>query len=507
MKLIFTLIISGVFSIMLNLHTSNADVRKAAVSGQFYPDNPEKLRLTIKTFLENAYKPLISDDEIEPVAIIAPHAGYVYSGQIAADAFAQVIGKDFETVIIIAPNHTTAPFNGISVYSHGAFETPLGKIAIDEEFAGKLMASDHRFVFKADSHINEHAVEVQVPFVQVLFPSARIVPVVVGSPDPGLCKAFGKAIFEASSGKKTLTVISSDLSHYPPYSDARKIDLQTLDAILTMNTENFLNSIARSESKHIRGLGTCACGEGPILAAFELASLSGCKAHLVSYANSGDTFIGDQNRVVGYGAVLFAKSLKDIWIKPLVAGPPDNDVATELSETDQSLLLNLARTTISDTLTVGAMPLARGFSNAAYRRQGAFVTLKKHGELRGCIGHMAENLPLVQVVGKMAMAAAFRDPRFRPVRHEELKDIEIEISVLTPFKKVSGYDDIVVGRDGVLLQKQGASAVFLPQVAPEQGWDRDEMLSHLCMKAGLDADCWKQKAEFMTFQAKIFSEK
>lgn len=491
---------------MLNLHISHADVRKPAVSGQFYPDDAEKLRLTIQTFLENAYKPIENTSDIAPVAIIAPHAGYVYSGQIAADAYAQVAGKDFDTVIIIAPNHTTAPFHGISIYSHGAFETPLGKAAIDEELAKKLMASDSRFIFKPEPHINEHAVEVQIPFVQTIFPKAQILPVIIGSPDPELCKAFGKAIFEASKGKKTLTVISSDLSHYPPYFEAKKVDLNTLNAILSMNPQKFLDSIADSEAKRIKGLGTCACGEGAILAAFELGKLSGCKAHLISYANSGDALIGDQSRVVGYGAVIFAKSEKNIDITPLIAGITDANPTGELTPEDKKALLKFARTTISSAIASGTMPIPRGFSGAAYRQQGAFVTLKKHGELRGCIGHMAENLQLVQVVGKMAMSAAFRDPRFRPVRYEELKDISIEISVLTPFRKVAGYEDIVVGRDGVLLQKQGASAVFLPQVAPEQGWNRDEMLSHLCMKAGLDANCWRKGAEFMTFQAEIFSE-
>jgi AmmeMemoRadiSam system protein A len=150
--------------------------------------------------------------------------------------------------------------------------------------------------------------------------------------------------------------------------------------------------------------------------------------------------------------------------------------------------------------------LARGFNATLQQPRGAFVTLKKKGELRGCIGRIIGDEPLGKLVGTMAMQAAFNDSRFRPLAADELNDIEIEISVLTPMKQVGGAADVVVGRDGVVLSKDGYHAVFLPQVAPEQGWNRDEMLDNLCRKAGLDTGCWKEGAQFSTFQAVVFSE-
>jgi AmmeMemoRadiSam system protein A len=201
--------------------------------------------------------------------------------------------------------------------------------------------------------------------------------------------------------------------------------------------------------------------------------------------------------VVGYGAVSFSADKNCNAEKSESGG---------LSQEHKKALLSFARKTIEQFLNSETIPPARGFDPILENRQGAFVTLKKHGELRGCIGHMAEDLPLCQVVGMMALQAAFNDPRFTPVKLSELPEIEIEISVLTPSQKVKSPEDIVIGRDGVILRKDGRSAVFLPQVAPEQGWNIEEMLSHLSRKAGLSSDSWKKDAEFYTFQAVAFSE-
>jgi len=222
---------------------------------------------------------------------------------------------------------------------------------------------------------------------------------------------------------------------------------------------------------------------------------------VISYANSGDVAIGDLSRVVGYGAVALTADAPAANAPPPPAGP-----AGELSPADKKALLGLARKTISRYLATETVPLARGFSPAAQEYRGVFVTLKKRGQLRGCIGRLIPEAPLCHLVGAMAIQSAFNDHRFRPVTATELKDIEIELSVLTPMKKVSRAEDIVVGRDGVLLQKGRAGAVFLPQVAPEQGWTREEMLDQLCLKAGLPAGSWRTGAEFQTFQAVVFHE-
>jgi len=233
--------------------------------------------------------------------------------------------------------------------------------------------------------------------------------------------------------------------------------------------------------------------------------LGATKGRAVSYANSGDLPIGEPDRVVGYGAVVFT------------AGDPGSDTtvlmpqpaaaqALPASAADKKRMLGLARETIRRYLDTGSVPLARGFSPAMDRPQGVFVTLRKRGALRGCIGQMMPDRPLRVLVGSMALAAALEDPRFDKVGSDELKDVEIEISILTPFKEVAGPNAVVVGRDGVLLQKDHRTAVFLPQVATEERWTRGEMLDNLCLKGGLASGCWRAGAKLSTFQADVFKE-
>ena len=228
-------------------------------------------------------------------------------------------------------------------------------------------------------------------------------------------------------------------------------------------------------------------------------------AAVISYANSGDLPIGDSDRVVGYGAVAFTE-------ERFPAAFPDEETPisparAKLSDADKKALLAFARKSITQFMNSQTIPLARGFSPSVRNPQGVFVTLKKRGNLRGCIGHIIpDGTPLCRLVGSMALQSAFNDNRFPPVSASEMKDIEIELSVLTPMKSVAGPEDIVVGRDGVIIHKDGRSAVFLPQVAPEQGWNREEMLKHLCIKAGLPHDGWRSGAQFSTFEAIVFSE-
>jgi AmmeMemoRadiSam system protein A len=235
-------------------------------------------------------------------------------------------------------------------------------------------------------------------------------------------------------------------------------------------------------------------------------SLGAARGLVVSYANSGDSFVTlDHSRVVGYGAVVLTKgegetdgNMQSQWS----AAPPEG----LLRPTDKKALLHLARETIARILLTDTVPLARGFPPHLQKPQGVFVTLKKKGQLRGCIGRIIGDEPLCKLVGTMAVQSALNDRRFSPLTADELKDIEIEISVLTPLKQVSGAGDIVIGRDGVLMAKAGHSAVFLPQVATEQGWKREALLDNLCLKAGLSTGCWKQHAQLSTFQAVVFSE-
>ncbi len=482
---------------------SKPGVREPSFAGQFYPSDPQRLAKAIDCYLEDALTPLTD----RPIAIVCPHAGYIYSGQIAADAYKQASKHQYDLVVILGVNHTTPGFQDVSIYAAGGFETPLGVAAIDERLAGSLMAADKRFTFNESVHAREHSIEVQIPFIQRMFPHAKILPVVIGSPDPDLCTKFGEALAAAIQGRKVLIVASCDLSHFPVYEDAARVDRQTLEAIAALDTKVFRSAISKQMSEGVPELGTCACGEAPVLTAIVAATrLGAAGAQIISYANSGDTSVGDRSRVVGYGAVAFVAGQGAANISPLPEPEPVASKSAALTEDEKRALLSFARQTIRQYLTTDTTPLARGFLPTLEQESGAFVTLRKKGDLRGCIGHMAQDLPLCQVVGYCAMQAAFNDRRFTPVELDELADIDIEISVLTPYEPVDGYEEIRIGRDGVLMQKNGRSAVFLPSVAVEQGWARDEMLSQLSVKAGLPSDAWKKNAKFYTFQAVVFSE-
>jgi MEMO1 family protein len=479
-----------------------AEIREPVVAGRFYPENPLKLSRAIHAYLDDAVTPY----EEKPIAILAPHAGYIFSGQICADAFTQAAGHDYDLVVLLGTNHTRAGFKGVSIYPSGGYRTPLGVAQVDETAAKALLEAGEDVTFEKSMHAREHSVEVLVPFVQTLFPNAKIVAAIVGMPDLGLCTRFGKALADVVRGKKALIVASSDLSHYPDYDHAVRVDKKTLEAVTTMDPEAVRRAIRQTMDQDVENLSTCACGEAPILTAMVAAKMLGADcARIVSYGNSGDTSVGKRDRVVGYGAVSFVSS-PTCGQRKYASTEPSKIPDIPLNQKQKSMMISFARKTIRQFLVSETIPLPRGFDPVLWRKQGAFVTLKKQDRLRGCIGHMGDDLPLCQVVGTVSLQAAFSDRRFPRVSLDEMAEIEIEISVLTPFQSQNSMENIRVGRDGVLLRKDGRSAVFLPQVATEQGWDRDQMLDRLCQKAGLAEGGWKKDARLYTFQAEVFKE-
>ncbi|MBN1546988.1 MAG: AmmeMemoRadiSam system protein B [Syntrophaceae bacterium] len=480
----------------------SGEVRSPAVAGQFYSDSPAALRLGIERYMGAA----VPEKVKKPIALVLPHAGYIYSGQVAADGYNQARNQQVDVVILLGTNHASAGFRKVGLYPGRGFRTPLGIAEIDQDINNELLREDPDCVADKAVHAAEHSIEVQVPFVQVVFPKAKIVPALIGTPDLEMCTRFGQALGKVLKNRRALIVASSDLSHYPKAKDAVASDLPVLDAIITLDPQNLRNTIRTQMGRHLPNLHTCACGEGPIMAAMAAAKALGAEGgRVVSYAHSGDTIIGEQNRVVGYGAVVLTGENERIDSRSLNRSASDTN-ETNLRPEDKKALLAYARESITWYLTSQTLPLARDFAPLLQQPRGVFVTFKKRGQLRGCIGRLVPDMPLGKLVGTMALQSAFQDPRFSPVSASELDNLEVEISVLTPIKPVSGYEDIVVGRDGVVLSKDGHSAVFLPQVAPEQGWDRDTMLDHLSMKAGLSQDAWRQGAKFSTFQAIVFHE-
>ncbi len=500
--LLLGLFLSGCKSNSLSVLGEESSVRPPAVANQFYPGDATTLRRAIDQFMQNALPP----KEESPIAIVVPHAGYIYSGQIAADAFRQAAGTPYDTIVILGTNHSVPGFRKIALSPATAFKTPLGSAPVDQEVIQRLLKESPDCIADAQPHAREHSIEVQVPFLQTVFPKARIVPAVVGAPDLALCTRFGKILITALKDRKALIVASSDLSHYPSMEGARRADPETLKAMLRLDPGMFQEALEQGMKGGIPNLVTEACGEAPIMVALAMAKAMGA-AHgrVISYANSGDTLMGQPDRVVGYGSVAIFPGPG----RPDLSGlefvqPSKNEIPFQPA--DKKALLTFARQTLRLYFDTETVPIPRGFDPRLYQVRGAFVTLKKNGNLRGCIGNLVAEGPLCRLVGAMALQAAFNDRRFTAVQPEELPHLEIEISVLTPLHPISKASEIVLGRDGVVLTKSGHSAVFLPQVAKEQGWSREEMLAQLSLKAGLPAEAWKEGAKFEVFQADVFHE-
>jgi AmmeMemoRadiSam system protein B/AmmeMemoRadiSam system protein A len=481
---------------------SPPEVRPPAVAGQFYPASPETLKAALADLLRDARAPRVG----RPIALVVPHAGYVYSGPIAADAFRQAAGHRYRVVVILGTNHTAPGFRRIGIAPGGGFRTPLGTTPIDQDLVRALLAESPDCTLDGSVHAREHSIEVQLPFVQHLFPEAQIVPAVVGSPDLELCRRFGTALAKILAGREALIVASSDLSHYPSATDAERVDARTLEALVRMDPGALQSTLRASLRLGIDNLDTGACGEAPMLAALVAArALGATRGVVISYAHSGRTLVGDSARVVGYGAVALFAGDKAAEARPEEA---EVDVARlELRPGDEVQLLSFAREAIRRFLVTETLPLSRGLDPRLGGRQGVFVTLRKAGQLRGCIGSVVPAAPLGQLVGAMALRAAFADPRFPPLALEELPAVELEISLLSPPHRVVSDREIAPGRDGVILEKDGKAAVFLPQVATEQGWGRHELLDNLCFKAGLTDDCWSEGAALSVFQARVFRER
>ncbi|MBN2171676.1 MAG: AmmeMemoRadiSam system protein B [Candidatus Krumholzibacteriota bacterium] len=530
-----------------------AGVRPPAVAGRFYPAEAGRAEAAVRAFLADA----VPGAGEAPLCLLAPHAGWIYSGQVAADAWARAAGHDYEIIVILGTNHTDPGFTGVSIWPDGGYRTPLGVARVDAGAARALAARDPAFTFRRAVHEREHSVEVQLPFAQVLFPGAEYLLAVVGDADPDLCARLGRALDAVLAGRSALVVASSDLSHYPAYEDAFRVDCCTLRALASLDPERFRAAL-REGRRAAPAVSTCACGEAPALAMLAWAAARGAKrAEVLSYANSGHALLGDRGRCVGYGALAVTAGAGPgdvgllaplaelegkgaVPMQPLSrgaalgAGPSGEDGmaygeriselprprpavtaedgaaatpgAAALGADERRWLLGFARSCIRRYLETGTAPLPRSLPPCLAAGRGVFVTLEDHGRLRGCIGYMAEDLPVAQSVGRAALQAAFEDRRFPPVTADELDGLTISISLLTPMRPVDGPGDIVLGRDGIVLEKGGRRAVYLPQVAPEQGWTLEETLSHLAEKAGLDADAWRRGARFQTFQAEVFGE-
>jgi AmmeMemoRadiSam system protein B/AmmeMemoRadiSam system protein A len=509
-----TLLVCGLSSTYVQ-GINKPEIREPVFAGSFYPGVAVELSGMIDSFLGKVPK---KEAKGEIVGLIVPHAGYVFSGQVAANAYKQIEGLKYDTVFIIGPSHRVG-ISGASVYNGGPFKTPLGVVDIDTSVANSIIASGKQFEFIPKAHAMEHSIEVQLPFLQKTIGNFKIVPIVVNFPSKEIREGLSDAIFISSAGKKVLVVASSDLSHYPDAGDARREDKEVLAAIERFDTGGLLE-LAGKNVGVVKNLECRMCGDAAIVTVMLACRKMGAdEISVLDYANTGDVS-GEKSRVVGYGAAVISKGGEaKMRKKPEKLQREEQSASKDtnasedlfnsatLTEEDKKFLLSFARKAVADYMEDKSSP--EEAVKEGLRKKGAvFVTLHKGGKLRGCIGQTQAVVSLIESVKEMAVAAAFHDYRFNPVSRDEMPDIKIEISILSPLQRVKDASLIHLRKHGVVVKRFGRSGLFLPQVAEETGWGKEEFLSQLCsQKAGLPADSWKDpETELYVFTVTSFSE-
>lgn len=454
--------------------------RHPYVSGSFYPSDPERLSRMVRERLAAAGG---ETPDGRLVGLIEPHAGYEYSGASAAHGYKLLAGRSIGTVILLGPYHK-ARFPGASVWTGGAWETPLGTVEIDTELARAIASEDPSFAFNPAAHLAEHSLETQLPFLQsTLAPGFRIVPILVSDASIGNARKLGRAIAKHVSGRDVLCIASTDLSHYENDATALELDAFT-SRLIRGGDPGALSEASLAERAPM-------CGDAAVVTLLAYLQETGpSRIRLLHYAHSGQV-TGDNGRVVGYGTFGAFR-----------------DSASGLNRASQETLLKLARATLEAHVRGRPLPEPDRTDPELERERAVFVTLKKDGALRGCIGRILPEESLADAVRAMTVESASRDPRFRPVRPDEAADLSIEISVLEPPRRVGSADEIELPRHGVIVRRGERSGVFLPKVAEETGWTRQEYLSELCtQKAGLESDCWKDPGtQLYVFTSQDFGE-
>lgn len=473
---------------------AGAKSRQPATAGAFYPGDPDQLRAMVKRYIESASVPKIQG---RVLALIAPHAGYVYSGSVAGHAYSILQDRKIQRVIVISPCHVDR-FAGAAVYDGDSYVTPMGAIPVDHAFREALVQQDGRLKLSGRGHETrtadgrgEHALEVQLPFLQQVLGDFKLVPIIMGESSYATCRALGRALARTIQGDETLIVASSDLSHFHPYDEANRLDSYLLSAL--RDYDYF------SLHRNLEARVWEACGGGPIVATMiACEQLGASQARVLAQANSGDAVTGDRKSVVGYAsAALFRSNEASV-----------DGREYELGNAEKERLIQIARQSAEGAVRgVSYQDRPDGLPTLSAPR-GAFVTLTSNGQLRGCIGYTSPIQPLRDTVRTVAAHAALHDDRFSPVSKEELPFLEYEISVLSPVRLVRDPAEILVGRHGLIIKRGEHEGLLLPQVATERGWERDTFLGQTCVKAGLPPDAWQDPGtDIFRFTALVFGAK
>jgi len=458
---------------------SSERVRKPAFAGSWYPGEKAALETTVKRFMKET-RVLPPDGEV--VGIICPHAGYMYSGQVAACSYRSVAGKQYDVIVLVGPSHRY-PLSGSSVYSTGRWDCPTGSLRIEETVARSILDYHESIDDVEAAHAMEHSLEMQLPFLVEVFGDVPIVPIVVGEQNLENVEIVAGAIVSALEDKKGLIIASSDLSHFHNGETADKLDNALIEKIKTMDISGFMSDLGTGAIE--------ACGGGPVAVLLSVSKKLGAdRLEVFKHINSGDV-TGDDKSVVGYLAAAVYRE--------------NGGSSDEIGQEVKTHLHRVAHEAIAAVLEKREPSFEKINYPVLDEHRGAFVTLKSEGRLRGCIGQLIPAGTLLENIKGMAVAAAFKDMRFKPVTKKEYEDIDIEISVLTPLRRIDSPGEVEVGRDGVYIVRGNRAGVLLPQVATEQGWSRKQFLEGTCRKAGLPIDCWQvEETQIYIFRAQVF---
>lgn len=491
------LLLLAVNTFAMSRYPESQKVRKPAVAGSFYPVSSKEIKSMLGPWMHPS-------GNVAPQALIVPHAGYVFSGEVAASAFNQIPrGHRYERIFLLGPSHRVG-FNAASVDTLYSFaETPLGQVPIDIAIGNELIKrGEGAFTFRSDAHDREHCLEVQLPLMQMAFDEVPpIVPIVIGSQHLDVLQQIAE-VLEPYFTPENLFVISSDFSHYPSYEDAKKSDLFLAETITSGGLEDFLKALTSIDKMDFRGEDTAACGACAIAVLLDIMDAQGrgyFEAEHVMYRNSGDSVYGDKDRVVGYNSIVFTRKEKP------VKDTSDHHLFN-FSDQEKKAMIATARQAIYSALRLNYDGDARPVGILKEKGYGVFVTLQMNGRLRGCIGRFTSDDTLAETIREMAQSAAFHDPRFPSLSRNEAHQIDIEVSVLSPLKKIDSIDEFKLGRDGIYIIKGRHHGTFLPQVAEETGWNTEEFLGHCARdKAGIGWDGWKD-ADLYTYQTEVVNE-
>ncbi|MFC1549195.1 AmmeMemoRadiSam system protein A, partial [Candidatus Omnitrophota bacterium] len=404
--------------------------------------------------------------------------------------------------VIVGFTHRKHYPGKIAVFADKTYITPLGEARVNEKLTKKFLAFSDRFEFIPQAFFSENSVELEIPFTQIALRNAEIVLLAIGDQSLDNSDALADALYDVLKDEKDFAMIASaDMCHQLPYEAANKQDATTIAAIESFDPGLFYNKSIKDRNDQRM------CGFGAVYAVMKASRRLGAnEVKVLKYANSGDTY-GMKSGVVGYMSAAFVKGRK-----PKLGSKRTENKTEESDMFDQSQkdkLLKIARDTIKHYLATGKRLEPEVDDETLKDEMGAFVTLHEGGRLRGCIGNMQATGPLHFTVRDMAIAAATEDPRFPPVTANELDEVDIEISVLSPMRKITDYNEIEVGKHGVMVRMGFRGGVYLPQVATETGWDREQFMNSLCAnKAGLPENAWKTGAcDIYVFTAEVFGEK